>query len=154
ASAFKLLSEGQTTQIDDRGFRTPICVDNRTPAGRFCSQAAPAVSILERRLESVIGVAATWFSQPVNGILKFEAEYFINEPAVIPTQNLNPRVQLTKPLLQAVGDNNKYSNSTATADYLRWVFGYDRNFFVRELNPTNSFILVASFNNFFRIDEG
>src|SRR5262249_26979067 len=80
ASAFKLLAAGETTQVAARGSATPICHNNSTPAGRYCGNMAPAVTILERRLESVIGLAATWFSQPVNGILKAEAEYFINEP--------------------------------------------------------------------------
>jgi hypothetical protein len=153
ASAFHLLTAKDTTQVDNRGFPTPICKNNRTPAGRFCASMAPAVTILERHLESVVGVAATWFSQPVNGILKFEAEYFIGEQAVIPNQNLNPRVQLPKGLRQAVGDNKNYSNSVPTADYIRWVLGYDRNFFVRMLNPTNSFILVGSYTSAFNISE-
>ena len=84
---------------------------------------APQVTILERHLESVVGAATTWFSRPLNGILKFEAEYFIGEQSVIPTQNLNPRVQLSKSLRAAVGDTRTYSNSVPTENYLRWVFG-------------------------------
>ena len=93
ASAFGLTRQGRTTFVDDRGQKC----DPATASGP-CTKKAPAVTILERRLESVIGVAATWFSQPLNGILKTEIEYFIDELAVIPHMNLNPRVQLPKTL--------------------------------------------------------
>jgi uncharacterized protein DUF1302 len=153
ASAFTLATKGLGTQVDDRGFKTPICTNHRTPAGRYCGVMAPAVTILDRGLESVVGAAATWYSQPVNGIVKFEAEYFIDEKATIPEQNLNPRVQLPKSLRKLVGDTKNYSNSIPTADYVRWVVGYDRNFFVPALNPTNSFLAVLSYNSFFNVSE-
>ena len=41
--------------------------------------------------------------------------------------------------------NNPPNNKAATADYLRFVLGYDRFFFFRPLNPSNSFTLVAAF---------
>jgi hypothetical protein len=150
ASAFGILSKQRGTLVDDRGFRVSQCSNGRTPAGRACGVKAPTVTILERRLESVIGVAATWFSQPLNGILKAEAEYFIDEPAFIPTQNLNPRVQLPK-AFRAPGERPR--NTIATADYIRWVIGYDRNFFFRPLNPSNSFILIMSYNSSFNLSE-
>ena len=150
ASAFKLFSDGQTTLVDDRGFRVSSCKGGKTPGGRPCGKRVPVVTILQRRLESVIGLAATWFSEPVNGILKAEAEYFVGEPAVIPEQNLNPRVQIPK-ALRAPGEHPV--NAVPTADYIRWVVGYDRNFFARWLNPTNSFILVASYNSSFNLSE-
>jgi hypothetical protein len=153
ASAIDLLTQKRGTVIDDRGFRVPTCVNNRTPAGRFCSYAAPAVTILERQLQSVVGLAATWFSQPVNGILKAEVEFFIGEPAFIPTQNANPRVQIPASIRKSIGDTKKYANSTPKANYLRWVFGYDRNFFWRALNPANSFILVASYTSQINVTE-
>ncbi len=143
----------QTTQVDNRGFRTPVCRNGVTPAGRRCGNKAPVVTILDRRLENVVGISATWFSQPVNGILKTEIEYFNNEQAFIPTQNLNPRVQIPGSLRRAIGDNKSYSNSVAMADYVRWVVGYDRNFFFRPLNPSNSFILVAAYNSSFNLTE-
>jgi hypothetical protein len=157
ASGFSLLRQGRTTNVDLKG-RPVQCngIDpatglGTTPGGAACGKRAPVVTILERRLESVVGLAATWFSQPVNGILKWEIEYFIDELAVIPHMNLNPRVQVPKAVR---GDNEKnIANSIPTADYLRWVVGYDRNFFVRWLNPTNSFILVASYNSFFNLSE-
>jgi hypothetical protein len=99
----------------------------------------------------VIGLSSTWFSQPVNGILKWEIEYFIDELAVIPEKNLNPRVQLPRSL-RAPGEKD-LKNSIPTADYVRWVIGYDRNFFVPWLNPTNSILLVMSYNSSFNLTE-
>ena len=146
AAAFGITQHGDATYVDNRGQRC----DPATSTGP-CAKKAPVVTILERRLESVVGLAATWFSQPVNGIVKAEAEYFIDEPAVIPSMNLNPRVQIPK-ALRAPNEKN-ISNHVPTADYIRWVIGYDRNFFVPWLNPTNSFILVASYNSSFNVSE-
>ena len=147
AAAFGLTAKGLTTYVDDKGRRC----NPADSGGRPCAKKAPVVTILERRLESVVGIAATWFSQPLNGILKAEAEYFIGELAVIPHMNLNPRVQLPK-VLRAPSEKN-LQNHVPTADYLRWVIGYDRNFFVRWLNPSNSFILVMSYNSSFNLSE-
>jgi hypothetical protein len=159
-SAIGLVGQKMTTLIDDRGFRVPECIGitstnkvGHTPDGRACANSAPVVTLLQHRLESVLGFSATWFSQPVNGILKAEAEFFNKELAFIPTQNLNPRVQIPGPLRKAIGDNGTYVNHGATANYLRWVVGYDRNFFVPWLNPSNSFILVTSYNSQLNLSE-
>src|SRR5262245_5205968 len=116
ASAFGILAQGRGTFVDDRGRKC----DPATAAGP-CTKQAPAVTLLDRRLESVIGLSATWFSQPVNGILKWEIEYFIDELAVIPDKNLNPRVQLPK-AVRAPSEKD-LQNSIPTADYVRWVIG-------------------------------
>ena len=149
------------TLIDDRGFKTPVCVDatgrpitrrfgavGHTPAGRTCSWAEPIVTILDRKLESVFGVSATWFSNYVNGIIRTEAEYFRDEEAVIPNQNLNPLAQVPRSIL----NGRSFTNTIPRTDYLRWLIGYDRFFFFRPLNPTNSFVFVAAIhgeNNIF-----
>jgi hypothetical protein len=152
-----------STLIDDRGFRTPICLDNttnapitkrfgavgHTPAGRSCSYAQPIVTILDRKLESVVGLSATWFSKPVNGIIRTEAEYFIDEMAVIPNQNLNPLAQVPRSIL----NGKLVTNTIPRTDYLRWVIGYDRFFFFRPLNPTNSFIIAAAIHGEHNIFE-
>jgi hypothetical protein len=145
ASAFGLTQKGITTFIDPRGRKCDPSVTQP------CAKKAPVVTLLDRHLESVVGLAATWFSQPMNGILKWEIEYFIDELAVIPEKNLNPRVQVPR-ALRAPGEKN-LKNTIPTADYVRWVIGYDRNFFVRWLNPTNSFILVMSYNSSFNLSE-
>jgi hypothetical protein len=143
------------TLIDDRGFRTSVCLDNatnkpvtkrfgavgHTPSGRTCSWAEPIVTILDRKLESVFGVSATWFSQWTNGIIRTEAEYFKDEMAVIPNQNLNPLAQVPRSILNG---GALITNTIPRTDYLRWLVGYDRFFFFRPLNPSNSFIVVAA----------
>ena len=142
------------TLIDDRGFRTPICLNNltnkpilkrfgavgHTPAGRTCSYAEPIVTILDRQLESVIGLSSTWFSPRVNGIIRTEAEYFHDEEAVIPNQNLNPLAQVPRSIL----NGHFFTNTIPRTDYVRWLIGYDRFFFFRPVNPSNSFIVVAA----------
>ena len=52
--------------------------------------------------------------------------------------NLDPQVQ--------VPGGTKKNNSIPKADYLRYTVGYDRFFFFRPLNPTNSFIFVSALN--------
>ncbi|HKA29232.1 MAG TPA: DUF1302 family protein [Candidatus Binatia bacterium] len=170
--AFTLATKGKTTLVDDRGFRTPICLDDNgnripqflngastagtqglTPAGRTCGWKAPVVTSLNRRLESVIGLAGTWYSELLNGIIRTEAEYFIDELAFIPGVNLNPRSQIPVQFRQGFGYKKNIINTIPTADYLRWVIAYDRFFFFRPLNPTNSFVLSMSFNNQYNLSE-
>ncbi|HYY06085.1 MAG TPA: hypothetical protein VE997_05875, partial [Candidatus Limnocylindria bacterium] len=141
-------------QVDDRGFRTPVCLNangtpvgvggmGRTPAGRACSKVFPVVTILERRLESVAGASASWFSPTVRGVIRLETEAFIDELGFIPDKNLNPRGQVpggTNP------DGSPIVNTIPKTDFLRWVIGYDTFFFFRPLNPTNSFILVTAWH--------
>jgi len=98
----------------------------------------------------VVGLAATWFSKPVNGIIRTEAEYFHDEEAVIPNQNLNPLTQVPKSLL--VGGRTP-TNTIPRTDYLRWVIGYDRFFFFRPLNPANSFILSTAIHGEWNVFE-
>src|SRR5439155_24487980 len=82
-------------QVDDRGFRVSQCSKaGFTPDGRPCSKALALVTILERRLESVAGVSASWFSPAARGVIRTEAEAFVDELAFIPERNLNPRGQV------------------------------------------------------------
>ena len=144
-------------QIDDRGFRTPVCLNadgspikagqvGKTPGGRTCSRAKAVVTELIRRLESVAGISATWFSQPLNGVVRAEAEFFIDEVAFIPHVNQNPQVQ--------VPGGTKTQNSIPKANYLRWTVGYDRFFFFRPLNPSNSILITAQHNMSWNVDSG
>ena len=131
-------------QIDDRGFRVPVCSKAWfTPSGRPCSKALALVTILERRLESVAGVSASWFSPRVDGIIRTEAEAFIDELAFIPEKNLNPRGQVPG---AKNPDGSPVVTSIPKTDYLRWVIGYDRFFFFRPLNPSNAFVLVTAWH--------
>jgi hypothetical protein len=175
-SAFTLAQNpDKISLVDDRGFLTPICLDDNgnrlprrtatgasnagapghTPAGRPCSWQAPVVTTLNRRLESVIGLAGSWFSEPLNGIVRTEAEYFIDELAFIPGDNLNPRAQIPASVRNALdlGYKKHIVNTIPTADYLRWVVAYDRFFFFRPLNPTNSFTLSMAFNSSYNLSE-
>jgi hypothetical protein len=144
-----------STLIDNRGFRVSRCLDangnqvrrpNRsglspvglTPSGRPCGFAKPVVTELARHLNGVAGIGATWFAQPLNGIIRSEIEYFIDQDAFIPGVNLDPQVQ--------VPGGTKKNNTIAKADYMRWTLGYDRFFFFRPLNPTNSFTFIATHN--------
>jgi hypothetical protein len=149
---FALAAAGDITLIDDRGFRVAECFDasgnpikqaagstGKTAAGRTCSWAAPVLTILERRLESVVGLAGTWYSPKLGGIMRTEAEFFIDEPSFKPQVNLNPQVQ--NPLNKSVG-----ANHLPTANYLRGLIGYDRFFFFRPLNPSSSFTWVNAFH--------
>lgn len=167
-SGFDLASKGKLTLIDDRGFRLrprdclgadgqPVkkglaTTFGRTPWGRACSWAAPVVTVLERELESVVGLAGTWFSEALQGIIRTEAEYFIDELAFIPTRNLNARAQVPRAIREQNGESLE-GNSLPKADYLRWLVGYDRFFFFRPLNPTNSFLISTAFNGSFNLNE-
>ena len=73
----------------------------------------------------------------MGGVIRSEAEYFLDEDAVIPHLNLNPQAQVP---------GTGVVNHIPKADYLRWTLGYDRFFFFRPLNPSNSFVLVTSWN--------
>ena len=139
----------------------------RTRGERGCAlKAVPIVTILERRLESVVGLAATWFSQPVNGVIRTEVEYFIDELAFMPEKNLNARAQYPPKLEVSPGvkiplphDRDPITgklnprNSIPKADYLRFVVGYDRFFFFRPLNPANSIVLSTAFNGSINMTE-
>jgi hypothetical protein len=151
--AAQLNAEGKLnpTLTDDRGFRIPVCNNinkatgyGHTPAGRLCGLSLPFLTVLDRRLESVVGLAATWYSQPLNGVVRTEAEFFIDELAVIPDRNLNARSQLPAAVVTALG-GKPVTTSIPKANFLRFELGYDRFFFVRPLNPTNSFTLSMAF---------
>jgi hypothetical protein len=142
------------TVVDDRGFRTDECLgisggatnpNGVTPAGRSCGPRVPIITILERRLENVIGLSATWFNQWVNGIIRTELEYFLDELAFIPTKNLNARSQIPRSIQVALGQE-PVQTSSPKADYLRGLLGYDRFFFFRALNPSNSITLSMALN--------
>ncbi len=146
----QLVGTGDTKILmDNRGNRVSSCVNadgtpvvakgagpkiGHTSGGRECGYSFPLITVLHHHLESVAGLSATWFSQPLNGIIRTEAEYFVGEQSVIPNQNLNPA---------AVSDPTL--NHVPTANYLRFILGYDTFFFMRALNPSNSFVFVMQY---------
>ncbi|HVN83950.1 MAG TPA: DUF1302 family protein [Candidatus Binatia bacterium] len=95
----------------------------------------------QHKLTSVTGISNTFFFEPLDGIIRMEAEYFDNEPSFIPNVNL----ALKNPLNS--GGRLPYS------DHLRWELGFDRFFFLRALNPTNSFTLVSAIVGDWNISE-
>jgi hypothetical protein len=98
-------------------------------------------------LTGVVGLADTFFLEPVDGIIRMEAEYFIGEPSFIPQVNLN-----ITDALHALDPITK-AGKVPKANYLRWELGYDRFFFVRSLNPTNSFTFTAAAVGSWNLDE-
>ena len=99
------------------------------------------------RMTGVVGVADTFFLEPLDGIIRMEAEYFIGEPAFIPDVNLNIK-KGGNPL-----DSITKAGQVPRANYLRWELGYDRFFFMRFLNPSNSFTWVTAVVGSWNIDE-
>ena len=71
--------------------------------------------------------------------------------------NLNPRTQIPVSLRAnkalGLGYRKDITNTIPTADYMRWVIAYDRFFFFRPLNPTNSFVLSMAYNSSYNLSE-
>jgi hypothetical protein len=99
-------------------------------------------------LTSTVGITNTFFLEPLDGIVRMQASYFNREPAFIPEVNLN------------IAKNDRGSlepfikpGRVPRADFVRWELGFDRFFFMRPLNPTNSFILVSAIVGSWNLDE-
>jgi hypothetical protein len=103
-------------------------------------------------LTDVVGAGTTFFVEPLDGIARINAVYFINEPGFIPQLNLgacSPAPGQPIPPLCDPSQTNPLSlltfvGSVPKADILRWELGFDRFFFIRALNPTNSFTFVSA----------
>jgi uncharacterized protein DUF1302 len=120
------------------------------------------------QLVPVVGISNTFFFAPLDGIVRMEAEYFNREPAFIPQENLLiPSITTNiAPVTKCFGPNgtahvcnpNNPSDippggTTPHASFLRWELGFDRFFFVRALNPTNSFTMVTAIVGQYNMDE-
>ncbi len=99
---------------------------------------------LQHKLTSVYGLSGTFFAEPLDGIVRINAQLFENEPGFIPEENL--RIGTPSESVQGQG-------ALPRADVFRYEVGFDRFFFFRPLNPTNSFILVASVSGFWNLDH-
>jgi hypothetical protein len=99
------------------------------------------------KLTSVYGVADSFFIEPLDSILRFEAEYFENEPGFVAEINLGAGT--VEDPLQFLA----YQGQVPVADILRWEVGLDRFFFLRALNPTNSFTWVTAVVGAYNLDE-
>jgi len=100
------------------------------------------------RMTPVVGASDSFFLEPLDGIVRAEAEYFIGEPSFIPQQNLSISSDPTKAL-----DAFTNPGTVPRANYLRWELGFDRFFFLRALNPSNSFTWVNAFVGSWNLDE-
>ena len=112
---------------------------------------------LEHKPMMVYGLAGTFFFEPLDGIVRLNAQLFMHEAGFIPLKNLRI-CQLNKfsppnpSCLPRTPSNPKGQSlsmltsrgSIPYADILRYEIGFDRFFFFRPLNPTNSFVLSAS----------
>jgi len=119
---------------------------------------------LEHKQVNVWGLAGTFFAEPLDSIVRIEAEMFNHEAGFIPERNLNIRrtpsnpsnLCLNVPLDQQTtlcpSDVNG-KGSIPYANILRWETGFDRFFFFRPLNPTNSFVFVLSGVGSYNLDE-
>jgi hypothetical protein len=107
---------------------------------------------LEHKPVMVYGLAGTFFSESVDGIFRLNAQFFEHEAGFIPERNLNVCPKNPQSPRGCPSGRNPISSpgSIPYADILRWEIGFDRFFFARFLNPTNSFVLstsaVASYN--------
>jgi hypothetical protein len=142
---------------------SPACVVTSPGAANPCKPILGTELI--HQLVPVVGLSNTFFFQPLNGIIRMEAEYFNHEPAFIPSANLLiPQVN-SKPALLTAACKNAQGNPTQCvgqfavagqlphADFLRWETGYDRFFFFRPLNPTNSFVWVTAVVGSYNMSE-
>ncbi len=96
-------------------------------------------------LTPVMGVANSFFLEPLDGIVRMEAEYFNREPGFVAQSNLNIGKGLLDPITEA--------GHVEHADFLRWELGFDRFFFIRPVNPTNSFSFVAAWVGSWNLSE-
>ncbi|MFN8643380.1 MAG: DUF1302 family protein [Candidatus Binatia bacterium] len=108
---------------------------------------------LEHKPVMVYGLAGTFFSEWLDGIIRINTQFFEHEAGFIPQKNLNVCPQNGRnnaPCKPYPNRPNLSPNPISSpgnipyANILRYELGFDRFFFFRPLNPTNSFILSAS----------
>lgn len=85
-------------------------------------------------LTNVIGTAMSWYSDTLNSIVRAEIELFNAEPNFIPYNAIG----------QVVNNGFTKPGKVDTANVMRGEFGLDHNFFIPELNPSSSFLGIAS----------
>ncbi len=121
--------------------------------GQPISPQTPGTSFfivgLEHKPSMVYGLAATFFEEHLDGIIRLNAQLFEHEQGFVPQTNLNICPVNTKQPLDKRACKNGLNNVTSPghipfADVLRYEIGFDRFFFARFLNPTNSFVLSSS----------
>jgi hypothetical protein len=113
---------------------------------------------LEHKPVMVYGLAGTFFFEPLDSIIRLDAQLFEHEAGFIPEENLRICKKTFTSAPDHICQQKNLSMLTSAgaipyADILRYEIGLDRFFFFRPLNPTNSFILstsvVGSYNSSF-----
>jgi hypothetical protein len=106
---------------------------------------------LEHKPVMVYGLAGTFFSEGVDGIFRVNAQFFEHEAGFIPERNLNicpKNIQNSRPCPTGPQGNTPNPISSPGhipyADILRYEIGFDRFFFARWLNPSNSILISTS----------
>jgi hypothetical protein len=112
---------------------------------RLTDGSSILVTQIVHKKTSTYGLSNTFFLEPLDGIVRMQVSYFENEPGFIPESNLcvtgNPTDSLT------------CDGKAEPADFVRWELGFDRFFFARALNPTNSFTFVSAIVGSWNLDE-
>ena len=119
--------------------------------------SGPAQIITEtvHGLTTVFGASLSFYSALLNGMVRLNTQYFLDEPAFIPSENVPFEALLRHPKMREfMADfgvtKGPIHGFVPRADFLRWEIGYDRFFFNRTLNRSNSFVwvtgLVGSWN--------
>jgi hypothetical protein len=110
------------------------------------------VTELHHGMEDVYGAATSFFSEALDSVVRSEVEVFVNEPGFIPSENIpferGLRTPAVRRLLNATGQNipaGKTEGDIPRANMLRFELGFDRFFFFRPLNPSNSFVWVTAY---------
>jgi hypothetical protein len=118
------------------------------------------ITEIENGLVDVFGASNSFFSEKADGIIRQEVEFFLHEPAFIPNTNIPFEAELRapglKPLLAALGEPATPGIDHGTvphANFLRFELGYDRFFFLRPINPYNSFTWVTAYVGQWNITE-
>ena len=118
------------------------------------------ITELHHGMVDVYGASTSFFSQPLDGIVRGEVELFHNEPGFIPNKNIPFEALLRTPklrqLLATLGQKipaGTTEGEIPRADMLRFEIGYDRFFFFRPLNPSNSFIWVNAYVGQWNLSE-
>lgn len=103
---------------------------------------------------TVIGGTLSFF-QPhfFPGVVRSEVGYFMDEPALVPIANLGSIPTLPEFELNPTPSHGVFLDTfVPTADYVRWVIGYDAyQVNIPWISQTNNIIIVAQMFNSFRL---
>ena len=99
------------------------------------------VTSTESPLINVAGTATTFYSDVLDSIVRAEVEVFNGQPGFRVDTNITPGLSAACNTPGAV-KNSKTCGYYDKINLIRGELGFDRNLFIRALNPTTSFIWV------------